>query len=70
MKLGLIKLFVGIIPNIKKIIYSDGKFNKGRSAVLLVGLIIILISLKYLGVSDTIIAIGLLDELSDSIGYD
>ena len=70
MKLGLIKMFVGIIPNIKKAIYSDGKFNKKRTTQLLIGLIIILISLKFLGVADTIIALDLLDDLSDSIGHD
>lgn len=67
--LGLIKLFIGAGPSIKGAIFSDGKFKPKRAVILLVGFVLITGSMYFFGADNTEVAIELLDDLSDSMGY-
>lgn len=67
--LGIAKLAVGLLPKVKGMIFSDGKFNLKRALILLVGGAVIGAGVYFLGYDNTAAALDLLDELSDMIGY-
>jgi hypothetical protein len=66
---GLIKTLIGAGPSIKSAIFSDGKFKQKRAVILLVGFVLITGSMYFFGADNTEMAIDLLDDLSDSMGY-
>ena len=65
----VVKLISTIGPNIKRWIYSDGKFNSSRAAMLIVALLVVMVSLQLIGPENTQLAIKMLDEISDIFGY-
>lgn len=67
--LGIAKLAVGLLPKVKSMIFSDGKFNLKRALVLLIGGGVIGTGVYFLGYDNTAAVLDLLDELSDMIGY-
>lgn len=67
--LGLIKLAIGILPSLKGWIFADGKFKPIRALILLASFIVLLFSINYFGAAEVEIALDMLDEVSDIIGY-
>ena len=65
----LTKMVTGIAPKIKGWIFADGKFQKTRAVILLVGFGLIALSVEYFGAANTQISLELLDALSDMVGY-
>ncbi len=63
------RVVAGIAPKIKGWIFADGKFQKTRAVILLVGFGLIALSVEYFGAANTQITLELLDALSDMIGY-
>lgn len=67
-----LNLFINLLPKLKGIkgwLFADGVFKKDRAIILVVALVVLLVAINVLGVQTTTIAIELLDELSDIIGY-
>lgn len=65
-----VALAVKFLPKIKGAIFADGKFSLKRAIILLVSLAILVGSIWLIGVDNTIIATDILDDISDSIGYE
>lgn len=66
---AITKLVTSIAPKLKGWIFADGKFQKTRAVILLVGFGLIMLSVEYFGAANTQISLELLDALSDMIGY-
>ncbi len=56
-------------PKVKGWIFADGKFQKTRAIIMLVGFGLIALSVECFGAANTQISLELLDALSDMIGY-
>ena len=63
------KLVPGIAGKMKGWIFADGKFQLNRAAMLLAFFGAILVAGHFVGYDNVAIAIGLLDEVSDAVGY-
>ncbi len=70
MELGVIKLALGLLPTIKRSIFSDGKFAPKRAGMLLAGSILLGVSVYFLGAENTAFVVDQLDDVSDIIGYE
>lgn len=66
---ALIRLALSILPSLKGWIFADGKFKPIRALILLVSFVVLLFSVNYFGAADVEIALDMLDEVSDIIGY-
>lgn len=66
---GIVKIIAAVGPNLKRWIFSDGKFSIKRAGILLASLIVLILSIEYFGAANTEIALGFLDSLSDILGY-
>lgn len=72
MKLTGLKVLIknlGKLKNVKSWIFPDGKFSLERTIVLLVALAILLFASAILSPEQLTLAVELLDEVSDIIGY-
>lgn len=65
----LFKFLATAGPSIKSWVFADGKFQKSRAIILLLGFCLISASMYFFGVDNTAIALDMLDELSDIVGY-
>lgn len=63
------KTIASIGPKLKGWVFADGKFQKTRAGMLLVGFALVALSIHLIGPENTAIALNLLDSLSDMIGY-
>lgn len=67
-----LSLFARLIPKLKDLkmwLFADGKFQLDRAVIILLGFIILLVAIHVFGFAQVEVAIELLDELSDIIGY-
>lgn len=69
MKLNALVMLGRMAPKLKGWIFSDGKFQPSRAAYLLAFFIAIMAGGHLFGWDNIAIAIGLLDEVSDAVGY-
>ncbi len=70
---GTAKMIAGVITkasDIKKAVFSDGKFSPKRAAIMILAFIVIIVSIEIVGVERVEMAVELLDSVSDAIGYD
>ncbi len=70
MKLGIIKLALGLLPTIKGAVFSNGKFEPKRAGMLLAGSVLLGVSVHFLGAENTAFVVDQLDDVSDIIGYE
>lgn len=63
-----LKALVTIGPSIKQWIFSDGKFQTKRAAILLIALVILMIGYQLIP-HEMVHIIDSLDQVSDMIGY-
>lgn len=64
-----LSMFISILPKIKSWIYADGKFNLERALLLAFMFVVLLVAVQYFPVKDIWLALEMLDEVSDIIGY-
>ena len=62
-------LLAKLLPKLKEMIFSDGKFKPTRALYLALFFVLVAVSIKLIGVEATEQAIEVLDEISDLIGY-
>lgn len=70
MKLAGLKVIANLLPNIKRWVFSDGKFNPQRALIMLAFFVAILAGGYFFGFDEVMIAVGILDDVSDAIGYE
>lgn len=63
-----LKMALPFVGDFKKMIFVDGKFHPTRAFMLFVFLIVIIVSIGFIGAENTNEAVDLLDEISDVIG--
>lgn len=59
----------GVAPAIKSWVFSDGKFQKTRAIMLAVFFALLVLSIDYIGSEQTSMAVKMLDDISDIVGY-
>ena len=69
MNIKLIGMVLKVAPKIKSWFFADGKFQMKRSLVLLVALVLLMVGSFFFDGEQLTLIIGLLDEVSDVVGY-
>ena len=69
MNIKLIGTLLKVAPKIKSWFFADGKFQMKRSLVLLVALVLLMVGSFFFDGEQLTLIIGLLDEVSDVVGY-
>lgn len=65
----LAKPAIAVAGKIKQFVWSDGVFKPKRALALAGLLVIIIFGIYLIGAENMVIAVDLLDDVSDSIGY-
>lgn len=67
--ISIVKLVASVGPKLKGWIFADGKFQLNRALILLAAFVIMLVASHFTGINEIAAIVGLLDEVSDILGY-